>query len=204
METKQFKAHTRQIARDLRDKLLPQLRVKWSEAICVKLASLEQVRQAKTIALFRPIHKEPDIEPLFRLLWTQGKRLVAPKVISASEMKMFAIQNLKDDFVMGTLGIMEPKANCPEIPASELDLVVLPGVAFDTRGNRLGWGKGYYDRYLNCEGCNAYKVGVAYLFQVLDQLPTEAHDIRLDALVTPDRVLTFDSTDRIGYTATVS
>lgn len=84
----------------------------------------------------------------------------------------------------GAYGIMEPGADCPEIPPQEIDLVLVPGAAFDRFGGRIGQGGGYYDRFL--AGTGAYRMGVCHDFALLGgALPTAAHDARMDAVAAP-------------------
>jgi 5-formyltetrahydrofolate cyclo-ligase len=87
--------------------------------------------------------------------------------------------------VTGKFGVSEPLAECEPIPLDRFDLVLVPGVAFDVGGNRLGRGRGFYDRIL--AAASGVKCGVAYDFQLLDKIPAEAHDARVNFIFTPRR-----------------
>ena len=89
--------------------------------------------------------------------------------------------------VKGAYGILEPGADCPRVEPGEIDLIFVPGTAFDIRGHRIGQGGGYYDRYLN--RTRAVRVGVCHDFALLSAVPSEAHDARMDIVVTPGRTV---------------
>ena len=97
------------------------------------------------------------------------------------------VKSLHVEILSGQFGIREPSPACVEIPLNDLDLVLVPGVAFDLRGNRLGRGKGYYDRLL--ESFNGHKIGIAFDEQVVDAVPVENLDVRMNAILTPTRCL---------------
>ena len=88
-----------------------------------------------------------------------------------------------DALVFGAFGILEPQGERP-CPAGESDLVVCPGVAFTADGRRLGRGRGYYDRYLGDPAFRGFRVGVCYAHQLVDDLPVEPHDVRMDRVIT--------------------
>jgi 5-formyltetrahydrofolate cyclo-ligase len=93
-----------------------------------------------------------------------------------------------DNLQSARFGLLEPERDVGlMVEPDDLDLVIVPGVAFDRRGNRLGFGGGYYDRFF--ERCNATRVGLAYAFQVVDDIPAEDHDVKIDWLVTEDEVI---------------
>src|SRR5438876_11467463 len=91
----------------------------------------------------------------------------------------------RDDLRPGRFGIMEPKQGCPEVPLKQLDFTVVPGVAFSLDGRRLGRGRGFYDRLLALVG--GVKCGIGFDEQIVDEIPAESHDIRLDCILTPTR-----------------
>jgi 5-formyltetrahydrofolate cyclo-ligase len=89
------------------------------------------------------------------------------------------------DLVPGKFGIREPAAHCPEVPLNRLDLALVPGIAFDVSGGRLGRGKGFYDRLL--PAVNGLKCGVAFDEQIVDAVPVGPMDVRLNCILTPTR-----------------
>jgi 5-formyltetrahydrofolate cyclo-ligase len=156
-----------------------------------RLLKLESYRQARTIAFYSPIHNEVSTVQLLRDALANRRSVVMPQV--AGNDLVFRLIHSLEDLAPGSFGILEPKADTEPIAAQRLDMILLPGVAFDRRGHRLGYGKGYYDRALSTAGNRAKRVGLAYDFQLVGQLPVFAHDMQLDLLVTETQVLRFDS-----------
>ena len=102
-------------------------------------------------------------------------------------MDAVGVDSLDRGFSKSRLGILEPLREKKTVNTDEIDLVIVPGLAFDKSGNRLGHGKGYYDRYLERCGENVFFIGIAYDFQVLDTIPADAHDIKMNMIVTESR-----------------
>lgn len=137
---------------------------------------------AMTLALYSPIRNEVATDRLSAVALNNGKRICYPCVVG-DELCFYSV-NAYVDLQPGRFGIHEPDQHSERIGLDQIDLLLLPGVAFDRRGFRLGYGRGYFDRYLASGRFNGIKVGLAYDFQVLDQLPAEGHDQRVDLLVT--------------------
>lgn len=115
-----------------------------------------------------------------------GKITCVPKVFG-NEIKLFRVQNMAEDLATGTFGVLEPLPHCEEIPLDQPTLHIIPGVVFDIHGNRIGYGKGYYDRFLEKLPPSAVTVGLAFDCQVLESIPHEPTDIPLQYLITPQR-----------------
>ncbi len=141
-------------------------------------------RQPSVVALFSPLPDEVDITPIIEYLVEQNQCLVVlPRVdVGAEKPTMEFYPYRKAEMEVGAYGINEPQGDTP-CPAEAIDLMVVPAVAFTRRGERLGRGKGFYDCYLSREEFRAYTVGVCYSHQLLDSLPTEPHDCRVDEVV---------------------
>ncbi len=148
------------------------------------LLSLEELRGAEKILLYCAFKGEPDLSPLFGILLSQGKKVILPRV-RGKELELVSITN-GSCFTKGPFGIPEPSEGSTVYP-QELELAVVPGIIFDRRGYRVGFGKGYYDRLLS--KVYAPKVGVAYSFQVIDNVPAESWDVPVDILITEEEVL---------------
>lgn len=161
-----------------------------SQAIAAKVFSLPAFAAAGMIMAYVPFRNEVDTSPIILQALAQGKRVVIP--ISDLEHKRLIPSELLDypgDLTEGTYGIMEPKSDCvrPRDPR-EIDLVLVPGVAFDRRGNRLGYGAGFYDRFLE-NLPQVTTVALAYGIQVLDNAYPEPHDHPVHYLVTETEVI---------------
>lgn len=152
-----------------------------SSHVCEQLKQLIEQRAPRCVALFAPLPDEVDITPLV----TDAKcRVVLPRVGDMAdgtpEMEFFDYDS--QTLTAGAYGILEPQGDVA-CRAEEIDLMVVPGVAFAEDGRRLGRGKGYYDRYLSRVGFRAYTVGVCYGCQLRDDIPAEPHDKKVDMVV---------------------
>jgi 5-formyltetrahydrofolate cyclo-ligase len=151
-----------------------------SAAIRAHLAASPHFQRAKRIALFRALPGEPD---LAALTTAPGRRFAFPR-IEADELT-FYIPNPESDWLTTAWGVIEPNpARSERMPAHQLDLVVVPGLAFSIDGHRLGRGRGYYDRFLARLPCDVPRVAAGFACQLRSHVPADAHDERLDAVVT--------------------
>ena len=148
-----------------------------SSQIFSRIAELKEVVQASVIALFMALPDEPQTAAFIEQL-SRHKRVVVPR-IEGEEMEFY---DIADGVKIGAFGIMEPIATKPVEP-SEIDVMVVPGVAFTRYGARLGRGKGFYDKYLSRKGFRAYTIGVCYPCQLVEELPAESHDKRIELVV---------------------
>ena len=141
--------------------------------------------EARSIALFMSRPDEPDTSALVDVILGEGRRLLLPRV-SGEVMDFYAVTD-PSRLLPGAFGLPEPDAlHCHPVPPSEMDLMLVPGLAFDRQGTRLGRGKGYYDRFMSCPGFQARSIGVFFSFQEVQKIPTEPHDRKLDTVVTED------------------
>lgn len=175
----------KEIRRAMRSKnrsLEEDLRQRMSERIFLNIEALPQFREASCVAFFASLEDEPDTQPWLHR-WAESKRLVLPKV---EDEQMEFYDYSPSQMQTGAFGIEEPKSSQRRCAEEEIDLMIVPGVAFTLRGNRLGRGKGFYDRYLSRAGVRAYKIGVCYPHQILPEgeLPTFEHDVKMDFIVT--------------------
>ena len=141
---------------------------------------------AATVALYSPILNEVFVEEVFHGARSNGKRVAYPRVCGGT-LEFVEVKTLAD-LRPGSFGILEP-AGERIVPAAGLDLVAVPGLAFDVTGHRLGYGKGLYDRVLHLAEDRRVLVGLAFAFQILEALPAEAHDVRMDLLICEERIL---------------
>jgi 5-formyltetrahydrofolate cyclo-ligase len=158
-------------------------RSKKSSVIQEKLFILDLFKKANTVMFYFSTEDEVDTERMISEACGMGKRVALPKIVGDKIQP--SLYKEGDKLKKGPYGIYEPddKTSRP-ISEREIDLIVVPGVAFDKRGNRLGRGKGYYDRFLKTAPSTAYTVGIAFDFQVVDNLPTDSQDIPVRKLIT--------------------
>jgi len=159
-----------------------------------RLLSLDLFQQARWIALYAPLQNEIDTALLFAAARAAGKRVQYPLV--CGEQLMFQEVTTLEQLSRGSFGILEPCSRGAGQVQTVPDLMVVPGVAFDLRGHRVGFGKGYYDRYLAGLHQLPFLVGLCHEFQLCDQVPAEGHDIRMHCLVTESRATEVAVTDR--------
>lgn len=143
-------------------------------------------KQAKTVLFYAAIGNEVKLDLATQEALKLGKRVVFPRVVS-DELKLYQVTDLSKDLELGYAKIPEPKTSLPEIKSTELDLILVPGIAFDPNGNRIGYGKGHFDRFL--EHLTRTRMGIAYDFQLVDLIPAEEHDITMDYILTENRMI---------------
>lgn len=153
-------------------------RRQYDAAICAAIAEHARVECARVVALFASLSDEPDTSSLLQMLSSRC-RVLLPR-IDGDEMEFFDYS--PDAIQKGTFGINEPIGDTPASP-SDIDVIVVPGVAFTRDGKRLGRGKGFYDKYMSRAGFVAYKIGICYPVQIVDALPAEQHDVAVDEVV---------------------
>ena len=135
---------------------------------------------AQCIALFASMKDEVPTDYALKAWLKMGKHIVVPRV-EGDIMRFYDYS--PDRMQTGAFGIEEPIGD-REIPAEDIDLIIVPARAFTLRGERLGRGGGFYDKYMSLNGFRAYKIGIAFSAQIFDTLPCDAHDIKVDEVVT--------------------
>lgn len=147
---------------------------------------LPQVEQAKTIFAFWGIPgREPDTSRLVEALLARGKRVGLPRMLPEHRMEIRQYDPACP-LVSVSFGILEPGRDCPLLPREEIDLVLVPAVCYDRLGYRLGFGGGYYDRWL--EQFHGVRVGLCRRAVLQNRVPAEAHDSRVDLLLTEKEI----------------
>jgi 5-formyltetrahydrofolate cyclo-ligase len=180
------KSELREKIRAALEKISPAVRMVESLDLCDRLEP--QLQSAQTILFFAPLPDELDVWPLLEKCAAARKVCALPAFNPATQTYGARIVfNLDKDIVTGKFGLREPAAGCPEIALTQFDLVLVPGLAFDMAGNRLGRGRGFYDRIL--AEASGVKCGVAYDIQLTEKLPVEPHDAKVNFIFTPSRCL---------------
>ena len=152
------------------------------------MIELPEVGAARTVALYQALPTEPGTGELWRALAARGVRTVFPRIVKGTRLLAFGAADGEADLLPGPMGIREP-APGRDVALDAIDLFVVPGVAFDLAGWRLGYGGGYYDTTLAHVREEAPRVGVCFDGELLESLPAEAHDAPVDVVVTDARTI---------------
>jgi len=186
-EIRLLKRRLRRSIIERRDALPAPERQAASLSIARTVMALDEMREASTVHLFASFGSEVDTSPIIERLLETGRRPVLPVVLAEQwTMEHAAISSLAD-LEPGFKDIPEPKVSCPRVTPDKIDLVIVPGVAFDRSGGRLGYGGGFYDRFL-AESA-APRVAVAFWLQVFDDVPRDEHDLPVHAIVTEREII---------------
>ena len=166
-------------------------RRKLSLMIWKRLKSLDEFSGAESVLFYLSLPDEVDTEKMIKESIRIGKKVLVPVTDTGKRtIKPSWLKNYEKELEPGPYGILEPKSECRRIAGNEeVKLVIVPGIAFDRSGARLGFGAGFYDRFLKEFGYGA-SVGLAFDFQITHRLPRGPHDVPMDIIVTPNRVIT--------------
>ncbi len=178
------KEDARRLLRERRDGLAQNEIRRLSREACGHLRELSWYREAGSVFFYHPLGSEMDLLPLAREALAAGKCVAFPRV-DGMDMEFYRVRGL-GEFKEGRFHVMEPTGN--EAVPAENAIVLVPGIGFDESGGRIGYGKGYYDRYL-AKYPKCCKIGATYRSQVECRLPRDAHDVVMDALLTEDGIL---------------
>jgi 5-formyltetrahydrofolate cyclo-ligase len=180
------KATQRRSIRAVLQGISPDARALASSQICARLKEQSVWKNAKSVLFFAPLPGEPDIWPLIPLALGLGKLVALPRFSPKTQAYVACrVLNPQTDIEIGKFGIREPSARCAEVPLNQLDFILVPGVAFDLNGRRLGRGQGYYDRLL--AQVRGVTCGVAFEQQIAGEVPAGPHDVGLNCILTPTR-----------------
>ena len=161
-------------------------RVAASAQARVLLAAQAVWRAARAVLFYAPMPEELDVWPLLAEALSVGKEVFLPRFVAETRgYEACQILDPEADVQAGQFRIREPGLHCAQLRSSRVDLVLVPGLVFDPRGQRLGRGRGYYDQLL--QACRGVKCGVAFDQQITGEVPVEPHDVRLNCILTPTR-----------------
>lgn len=172
-------AHANRRAQENKDEL--------SRQICATFAGLPEYAAAQTVLVYIDVRTEVRTREFLPFALGHGKRIVVPYCVERS-LELFHLESM-DELAVGMYKILEPKAELRGVPAKklsadDLDLVMVPGVAFDRRGARMGHGFGYYDKLLEHVRADAPLVALAFECQLFPEIPTDPHDVFMDKIIT--------------------
>ena len=192
---RELKNSIRTILRQKKEAMLPEDRLEKSRRICRHLMAI--IRDKETVMVYTSKEKEVNTVPLIHALFRQKNPVVVPIIVK--EDVSLRLSYLRDfsALVPSTFGVPEPIGN--EIPAAAEDIgtIVLPMLGFDRTGGRIGYGAGYYDRFLS-KYPDLRKVGIAFACQEVGNLPVDENDIRMDTIITEDGIVYPDGGKRGG------
>lgn len=188
-ETASAKAALRRRMLAERSALSPEERGAAAERVRERLRALEAVTTARTILGYAAFGSEVDLDPLLADLADRGCGVFLPRVVG-ERLEITRVRDLGRDLVPGWRGVREPRTTGrPPARLDRIEAVLVPGVAFDGQGHRLGYGGGHFDRLLGELSAGTFVVGVAFDVQVVDAVPVEAHDRRVGTVVTEARTI---------------
>lgn len=177
-----------------RDALPPADREAASRAIVQRIAAMPSFAAARCLLLTLPFRSEWDSRPLIDTALARGAVVALPRVDTATRMlELLRVRDATVDVGPGYRGIPEPHAPLPRVALHDVDWVLVPGVAFDASGRRLGYGGGYYDRLLVTAAAGVPRIAGAFDCQIVDEIPHAPHDLVVDAVATPTRSISRDS-----------
>jgi 5-formyltetrahydrofolate cyclo-ligase len=174
-----------------RNQLTEQQLKERSEKIINNLKSLKEFKSAENILFYVSFSKEVDTQEIIReLLEKKEKRVIVPYTLK--DKPIIFLSELKDfvELEPKTFGILEPKEKyIREFNREKLDVVIVPGIVFDKKGHRIGYGYGFYDRFLKTIKKDVVKIGLAFDFQLTDNIPSEEHDVPLNIIITEEGII---------------
>jgi 5-formyltetrahydrofolate cyclo-ligase len=187
------KGRLRRELRRLLTAMQPEQRIEKSRRACHNLTSTPEFQKASVIMMYLSLPHEVDTAEAMLQAWRLGKTVVVPKIMwRQRQMIPVRIDTLEADFSTEVPGLRNPTVGML-VPFDQIDLIVTPGLGFDRRGNRLGRGGSYYDRFFSNERLKATRCGFAFAEQVVDSVPVSEHDQPVDLLVTDEGVIYLNS-----------
>ena len=177
------KAALRKHLLEKRDETSAELRDITSEKIHENLKKISSYTNSQNIACYYPIGSEINTRNIMLNILEQGKNLLLPRVVN-DNIEFYVIPNL-EKLEKGSFEIMEPKDSCKK--AERIDCVLVPTIAVSKSGVRLGYGNGYYDRFLSLT--NTVKISLTYSKQIIKSIPSDSHDIKIDWIITEDEII---------------
>ena len=184
------KSELRNQMRTVLGAISPEERHTRSLDVCHQLRDTPEFRRAETIMLFLSMEQEVETSTLVLQAWKEGKTVALPRVRWAQrEIEPVAIKSLETSPNPAVQGLRDPAGGTP-ISLARIDLVAVPGLAFDRRGHRLGRGKGFYDRFLSQKDFQGLRIALCFQEQLLQELlPVESHDMPMNMIVTDQKIL---------------
>ncbi len=182
------KKKLRETVQDRRDSLALIERKKRSKIIAEKFFLTEDYRNSNSILLYYPFRSEIDTTIIIKKALGDGKKVILPRV-GEEGLDLFFISNISDQLEKGSYDIMEPiPESCFRAKITDIDLIIVPGVSFDKKLNRLGYGGGFYDRLLQILSKKVKRISLSFELQITENIPVSEHDAGIDLLITESNI----------------
>jgi len=179
---------TRRTVLSLRDKMPEAARIAASDAIAASVDSLlAHLPAGSLVALYSPKGTEVETARLDSIVRARGLRIAYPRIVPGDRRLAFH-EVAPSDLALARFGLREPRPDASTVDVASITAFVIPGLAFDTDGGRIGWGRGYYDATLATAAQGALRIGIAFDCQLVDSVPRDAHDAQLHYVVTETAV----------------
>ena len=183
------KKKMRDVILQQRDAMSPAARTSASRAILDKVSTLPQYGKAKMVLTYMGFGTEIDTRPFFERIIADGKIAVLPRVDRATQTLILHSARGMSELLTSKYGILEPGMDAPIVAVSNIDFVLMPGVAFDRNGNRLGYGRGYYDKLVSTANPALVRVAAGFSCQIVDSVPVGPHDKKVDCVITENEII---------------
>lgn len=181
------KVYLRSVYKKIRNELNDSIRVEKSLEIADKLINISQIKASVNIMIYNSFSSEVKTNLLRNRLLSDNKNILIPKCMPGTNVMYAICYNKNDSLLINEYGITEPEST--SVYSGKIDLIIVPGIAFDIDGNRIGFGKGYYDRFINSLDYKPYLIGIAYEEQIVKEgIDTDANDVCMDMVVTDKHV----------------
>ncbi len=181
------KASARKHFSKLRRELSAECRQIYDNALVNNIVALPEFEQCGTLLLFHPTKNEPDLLKLVSLALSCGKQVAFPISNTDTLTLDFRMVNSLDELVLGNYGIAEPRQDAPDARIDDQTLCIVPALAYDIHGYRIGYGKGYYDRFL--KAFRGVSLGAVYNGFLCNTLPIDSNDMAVDIIITQTGVI---------------
>ncbi len=167
-----------------RDAMLPAARATASHAIVEKVCALPNYQEANMVLIYMGFGSEIETRALFERILADAKTVVLPRVDWASQSLILHVVRNMSELATSKWGIREPHADAPSMLVNDIEFMLMPGVAFDRSGNRLGYGRGYYDKLLSAASPALARVAAGFDCQIVEAVPVGPNDQKIDILIT--------------------
>lgn len=164
-------------------------RKEWDDSIFSKLINSDLYKEANRLFIYVNYSSEVNTIEIIKRALRDKKDIYVPKTCKESKSMVAVKINSLNGLIVDKYGISEPPVVDKSEIASDFDLIIMPGVAFDIHGNRIGYGGGYYDKYIFSLEKNIKKVALAYEIQIVEEIESEIHDIKVDYIITNEKIM---------------